>query len=159
MLLLHQKDTNTHIPNPPLFGGKRALQPMHRILCVYLVDLRRSIHLVRGFAATALLSVGSRIRQVFQLTITVLSHFDLNLTPPQKLTFHQQSSTTMTSSGRGDSGGSEDKSTGLAKFMRRASLVLKRDKSKRQSVPSPSELAPVSDPVIPTQTSSTPTTR
>ncbi|KAF6223843.1 hypothetical protein HO173_013174 [Letharia columbiana] len=64
----------------------------------------------------------------------------------------------MTSTGQGGSGGPEDKQPrGLAKFMRRASLVLRRDKSKRQSMSSPSELAPVSDPVIPVESSSTPT--
>lgn len=37
-------------------------------------------------------------------------------------------------------------------------MVLKRDKSKRQSIANPSELAPVSDLAVPTQSSSTPTT-
>lgn len=51
----------------------------------------------------------------------------------------------MSSSGQGGSGEQGDKPRGLAKFMRRASLVLKRDKSKRQSLSGPSQLAPVSD--------------
>lgn len=64
----------------------------------------------------------------------------------------------MSSSGQGASGGSGDKPRGLAKFMRRASLVLKRDKSKRQSISSPSQLPPVSDPVVAPEPSSKPTT-
>lgn len=65
----------------------------------------------------------------------------------------------MSSSGQGGSGGREDKPRGLAKFMRRASLVLKRDKSKRQSISNPSALAAVSDSTVPTQSSSTQATR
>ena len=65
----------------------------------------------------------------------------------------------MSSSGQGGSGGQEDKPRGLAKFMRRASLVLKRDKSKRQSLSSESQLTPVSDSVAPKQSGSDPMKR
>ena len=51
----------------------------------------------------------------------------------------------MSSSGQGGAGGSEDKPRGLTKFIRRASLVLKRDKSKRQSISGSSALAPIKD--------------
>ena len=58
--------------------------------------------------------------------------------------------------GQASSGGSEDKPKGLAKFMRRASLVLKRDKSKRQSISDNSALAPVRDaPAASTSTAAT----
>ncbi|KAM0797050.1 hypothetical protein BDR22DRAFT_794851, partial [Usnea florida] len=54
----------------------------------------------------------------------------------------------------------DEKPRGLTKFMRRASSVLKRDKSKRKSISNPSALGPVSDIVVtPTQTSAIPTTR
>ncbi|KAK3174389.1 hypothetical protein OEA41_001634 [Lepraria neglecta] len=59
-------------------------------------------------------------------------------------------------SGQGSAGGSEDKPKGLAKFMRRASLVLKRDKSKRQSISNTPGLAPVKDANTPSASSSTP---
>ena len=65
----------------------------------------------------------------------------------------------MSSSGQGGSGGQEDKPRGLAKFMRRASLVLKRDKTKRQSLSSEAQLTPVNDSVAPKQSSSGSMTR
>ena len=53
----------------------------------------------------------------------------------------------MSSTGQGGAGGTEDQENpkGLKKFMRRASLVLKRDKSKRQSVSDASAFAPVQE--------------
>ena len=51
----------------------------------------------------------------------------------------------MSSPGQSGAGGSEDKPRGLTRFMRRASLVLKRDKSKRQSISGSSALAPIKD--------------
>lgn len=83
----------------------------------------------------------------------------LSIGSPQTLTFQHNPPARMSSSGQGGSGGPEHKPRGLAKFMRRASLVLKRDKSKRQSMSNPSGLAPISDSVVPTQSSSTPAPR
>jgi hypothetical protein len=62
----------------------------------------------------------------------------------------------MSSLGQGGPGGAEDNPKGLKKFMRRASLVLKRDKSKRQSISDGSAFAPVKENVAPGTTSSTP---